>query len=353
MTPNIEKKTIGSCSSHDSVLTDNDSASQQGDSPVLHTKETHRPTDLVFSESPSSAGYHTLSPELRNKDGGIQSQSSDTDTSPSQTSSLSPRLRRAASEKIKGAKHFLNKKMDSLKTKKRRRVIRDGALISGPVLIDSPEMQERMQRLGCVDISPTSEGSPLLRVRQTEEPTTPLSSDSDTSPMLKNKLHSVESGNESGTTTYSGTTTTESYNTSTLNSPKDSHTGSQSDIPLEEEMYIVPPDYKPGTFPKIISNGYINTGTGSSLNCRTGSFNLGSESNTYRDTLLRENPTRRHHDDSQLDPCRMSIYDNVHLIANDSGLTPQEELDMILNNLFEDINGLNRSLSETLLGKLD
>ncbi|XP_023932336.1 rho GTPase-activating protein 7 [Lingula anatina] len=403
------KKMIGSCSSHDSVLTDNDD-SQQGDSPVLHHKENHDQFDRLdlFITAPKDypEKYNTLSTQRQTSvDGAQQKLDGDTEQSASLSASLSlsPRLRRAASEKIKGARNFLNKKMGTLKTKKRRRPL-DGAQISGPVLIDSPEVQERIQRLGCVDISPTSEGSPLLNQHL------PLggasspkdSSDSDTSPLLRaknattiqelNEVQSQKSSTSNGdiatasadsedndttaVTTISTDTATATTSTvkransgSQLYADKESasndfekaystmprihepikrrsqHGRSNSDVgvSLTEEMYILPADHKPGTFPIVISNGVLPSDMGSASDSSSFNKNYLTASPVMRDKSSRR---KAGGGEETIDASRMSIYDNVHF-NNISGLTPQEELDMILNNLFDEINGLNRSLSET------
>lgn len=68
---------------------------------------------------------------------------------------ISPRFRRTGSERLRdGAKAFL-RRMESLKSKRRKRHNRDEVVISGPQVLDVTLMQQKMKDLNCVDVSPT------------------------------------------------------------------------------------------------------------------------------------------------------------------------------------------------------
>ncbi|XP_043279165.1 rho GTPase-activating protein 7 isoform X2 [Venturia canescens] len=68
---------------------------------------------------------------------------------------LSPRFRRTGSERLRdGAKAFL-RRVESLKSRRRKRQNREGVVISGPQVLDVISMQRKMKDLNCVDVSPT------------------------------------------------------------------------------------------------------------------------------------------------------------------------------------------------------
>ncbi|KAL0124251.1 hypothetical protein PUN28_006242 [Cardiocondyla obscurior] len=65
------------------------------------------------------------------------------------------RFRRSGSERLRdGAKAFL-RRVESLKSRRRKRQNRDGVVISGPQVLDVVSMQQKMKELNCVDVSPT------------------------------------------------------------------------------------------------------------------------------------------------------------------------------------------------------
>ncbi|XP_076178540.1 rhoGTPase activating protein isoform X2 [Ptiloglossa arizonensis] len=68
---------------------------------------------------------------------------------------IGPRFRRTGSERLRdGAKAFL-RRVESLKSRRRKRQNREGIVISGPQILDVMSMQQKMKELNCVDVSPT------------------------------------------------------------------------------------------------------------------------------------------------------------------------------------------------------
>lgn len=62
------------------------------------------------------------------------------------------RLRRTGSERLKdGAKAFL-RRVESIKSRRRKRQNRDGVIISGPQVLDLPHINQKINDLKCVDI---------------------------------------------------------------------------------------------------------------------------------------------------------------------------------------------------------
>ncbi|XP_054270590.1 rho GTPase-activating protein 7 isoform X2 [Macrosteles quadrilineatus] len=75
---------------------------------------------------------------------------------------LAARFRRSGSERLRdGAKAFL-RRVESLKSRRRKRQHREGVIISGPQVLDVVSMQQRMKELGCVDVSPPESPSLAL-----------------------------------------------------------------------------------------------------------------------------------------------------------------------------------------------
>ncbi|XP_072753546.1 stAR-related lipid transfer protein 13 isoform X2 [Anoplolepis gracilipes] len=74
---------------------------------------------------------------------------------------MGPRFRRTGSERLRdGAKAFL-RRVESLKSRRRKRQNRDGVVISGPQVLDVMSMQQKMKELNCVDVSPTGPAPPV------------------------------------------------------------------------------------------------------------------------------------------------------------------------------------------------
>ncbi|XP_015585731.1 uncharacterized protein LOC107263255 isoform X2 [Cephus cinctus] len=68
---------------------------------------------------------------------------------------LTPRFRRTGSEKFRDGAKALLRRVESLKSRRRKRKNREGVVISGPQVLDVMSMQQKMKDLNCVDVSPT------------------------------------------------------------------------------------------------------------------------------------------------------------------------------------------------------
>jgi hypothetical protein len=287
---------LASGSSHDSVITDNDNSSHADESPLLSPKDL----DSLMLPSPDAESYDVANANTW----------------------TSPRLRRAASEKLKSAKKFL-KRIDTLKSSKRRK--KTGANrddISGPKVVDSEEMKDRIERLQCIDIQVTSEVSPTSS--ESCKNFQPFS-DTDNSPEAdKRSFHqNYDLLNSSFSDTEEG-----------IHGPFLRHRRNLSDQGVgNSDLVGVPKDYVPGTFPKVLAGDYIKAGHGNIINYRTGSFNLGSDSAECDEFVT--NVTRRVKSEKRSTANRASFYDNVPDNEN-----PHRELDQVLNELFQNINSL-------------
>lgn len=93
------------------------------------------------------------------------------------------RLRRTGSERLKdGAKAFL-RRVESIKSRRRKRQNRDGVVISGPQVLDLTHINQKINDLKCVDIVTMS------------TPPSPVPSSPYTTILTNNKLLSVNNNN--------------------------------------------------------------------------------------------------------------------------------------------------------------
>ena len=320
-------------SSHDSLLADQNSSSETGDSPVLDSKMHHTTADDMM---------------LHRKHLAV-------DANGNATMKLSPKIRRAASERIKSAKSFL-KRVESLKG--RRRKPKNISDISGPVVADNADMQARIKHLNCKEINSTNKTETVSPSNTTVE--SRLQPDLDTS-ANSSSLSSTEKntpfsspGNESLTissldrtgdsSAFLSTNSTFSDN-DTTNSVNISPNGALGFTPISRQNQsnsssldntFLSADYKPGRFPKVLDESIFST---SDTNVRTRSFSYIDESSEHSLDKVR----RRGSCDPRHQLHRVSIYDNVPIEEDLS--VAQQELDIILSELFQNINGLNRAIN--------
>ncbi|XP_012946187.1 rho GTPase-activating protein 7 [Aplysia californica] len=329
---------------------------------------------------------HTQSQQNSNQTASNVQKQQQQQQQPPVSSPISPRLRRVASERIKTAKNLWRKMEGGLKPKKSRRSQQRREIldISGPVLADKGgDIQAKLQRLHCVDISPTAElaPSPVLtsalregqgqgrghvgvegRLSSSEGPVSPTSPDTSatsplppTSPLVNSpRLSDVTDssaassaklsedarvvapsscqGDSLSTSSSASTITQEStlrarltpaegdpqrdgespsspvtdpptsalshdssfdeyYNAQsqlqqTFESAQNGGRGvskNKSDTNLME-IFLLPQDHQPGSFPRMLQNGYIETeASGMAVNARTGSVRLGRNTGAYAD----------------------------------------------------------------------
>lgn len=104
--------------------------------------------------------------------------------SQSQDQELPVRLRRTGSERLKdGAKAFL-RRVESIKSRRRKRQNRDGVVISGPQVLDLTHINQKVNELKCVDIVTMS------------TPPSPIPTSPYTTILTNNKSLSTDSSNE-------------------------------------------------------------------------------------------------------------------------------------------------------------
>ncbi|XP_070553254.1 rho GTPase-activating protein 7-like isoform X2 [Ptychodera flava] len=217
-------------------------------------------------------------------------------------------------ERMKGAKSLL-KRLDSLKGKKYSSLkkrpslnTKDGISISGPIVTSSSNLQEKIELYNCVDLNTAQENerekqltSPSVTRRAKSESLS--SNKSKRGGMIFNQDQSIE-----GIIHSSETSDLESPLTTPQQSPT-KVTRTRSVVRSCDEDDEV---FSSQTFPRLLSNGYIQTGTGGRINTRTGSFNFGSDSCHDNVHVPRASPNkRRRNSDDKGAYNRGSIYDNV------------------------------------------
>lgn len=310
--------------SHDSLLADQDSESQIGDSPLLAARSSHQgaipeakfPHQSV-GQSPGTTDMVSVSHR------GLAAAEVTPENSGQAGSPMSPRLRRATSEKMKTAKNIF-KKMEGMKSSKSRRQsgYRTIVEISGPVVADKEHMQAKLDKLNCVDILHDADAQlspPLMRVNVSEHSdrtdshnlsshthVDPASPQSPSSPrprsdfLLRSKegmshvpLHPVTQARPSSVSpnqrpSLPHDTSFEEYHQAQatfLQNLQSSHRSTAESVRKNNsetnlmEIFLVPQDHQPGRFPRVLQNGYIETeACGTGVNVRTGSVRLGRSS---------------------------------------------------------------------------
>lgn len=337
---------LKSASSHDSLLADQNSSSETGDSPVLDCKMLHTNDDMVFK---------TSTPMY--------------DANANTTLRVSPRvIRRAASERIKGAKSFL-KRMESLKGKRGRKN-KTITEISGPVIADNADMQAKIKHLNCRDINlpvdananiseaskPIVNGEAEVKINasaSSPELITSPRNEALTVVTFAGKLDNSSALNRPNSSTLNKTNSSDlnSGNTSAENSADLSQISTNGALGLDlsmrsqrsnssetssssQETLFMPVEYRPGKFPTLLDDSLFT----SDSNVRTRSYSYADEGSAQDTKRI-----RRGSHDPRKQFNRVSIYDNVPI--EEDLATAQEELDIILSELFQNINGLNKAIN--------
>nr|CAD7394720.1 unnamed protein product [Timema cristinae] len=217
---------------------------------------------------------------------------------------MAVRFRRTGSERLRDGAKALLKRMESLKSRRRRRQNREGVVISGPQVLDVMTMRQRMKDLNCVDVSPTSPHPPSSDLPPTGLPTPTHSAPSHLVSAFGDDSSSYCSDGSSVATPphsrgRSKPVHTKKNLSTRSNRPDDIGTLSDSEVQPSSwrHQYLKdansnhtkvlqfidgssrgPQDQEPARRP---------SGSGKPQATRGGSLNLGKESQRYRDKLQR------------------------------------------------------------------
>ena len=266
-------------------------------------------------------------------------------------------IQRTASEKIKGAKGFL-KRMESLKSRKSRKH-KTITEISDPVPANRVDMQAKIKHLNCKEIKTSTDNnshpllvssSPASKLHDTSDDLflhsfqTNINTDNVSGnglvkePLHINKDDSSSSSSTSATPSVSENTLDLSISTNGFSghdlSPVSKHSNSSETTNSSEETVFITSDHKLGKFPTTLDDSLFKT----ERNVCARSFSYSAESDHFpgsrRSGRGSHDPKKRHN--------RVSIYDNVPI--EEDLQTAQKELDIILSELFQNINGMNKAI---------
>lgn len=233
---------------------------------------------------------------------------------------LTPRFRRTGSERLReSAKAFL-RRVESLKSRRRKRQNREGVVISGPQVLDVISMQQKMKDLNCVDVSPTgpapvsfndiAPASPLHHLPPSpltlpsspfHLPASPLANNP--SPFGDDSSSYCSDGSQGG-----GPVPTPTRTKVSSNSPRRFlYRGTREDQHALSDSECQPTSWKRRYFRDANSNHaevveYVNVQTEKKettskpipINNRGGSLNLGKESQRYREDFNQSQDYPRH-----------------------------------------------------------
>lgn len=255
-------------------------------------------------------------------------------------------LKRMESLKLRGSHHGKHKAPSKL-----------GLIISGPVLQEGVD-EEKLKQLNCVEISALNGNHinvPMVRKRSVSNSTQTSSSSS-------------QSETSSAVSTPSPVTRTRSltachkrvgmylegfdpFNQSTFNNVMEQNFKNRGNYP-EDTVFYIPEDHKPGTFPKALSNGsFTPSGSGSSVNWRTGSFHGPGHLSLRRENSGDSPKELKRRNSSSSVSSRLSIYDNVpgSLLYSSSGdLADLENEDIFpeLDDILYHVKGMQRIVNQ-------
>jgi len=224
---------------------------------------------------------------------------------------IGPRFRRTGSERLRdGAKAFL-RRVESLKSRRRKRQNRDGVVISGPQVLDVMSMEQKMKELNCVDVSPTGPApvsfNELLSTSALQVPGSPVTLPASPYHLPPSPLTNTPSPFGDDSSSYcsdgsqGGGPTPTPTRTKMNRARRFLHRGREDQGALSDSE-CQPTNWRHRYFRDANSNHakvleYVNahsqslkdsssSGKNTAINTRGGSLNLGKESQRYRDKLV-------------------------------------------------------------------
>lgn len=321
---------VKSSGSHDSLLTGQDGSGCLENNLLISAPTDHNTKQIaVVSLDFSGSSYSSTEPGNDKILTELQAPKLPT----AGQALISPKLGRASSfrpARIITSRFGTKKNGGSMRNKKQMECLQ----ISGPIVMETDNMKETIRRLNCIDLDKSNKHM-MTRSNSTDCSSSQCTSQMDFSSSSSPDLH---------TTTAQSKQKSELFQPQTLDNFSDNHSISKNAIKDNSnnltEVYLLPSDYKPGSFPKVINNGYIETREGHGINFRTGSFSLGHDSKQDGSKFLCAGSQK---DRSK----RVSIYDNVPFEES-----VEAELDEIVRNLYENITGFTNYVgSENSFGK--
>ncbi|XP_056372473.1 rho GTPase-activating protein 7-like isoform X4 [Hyla sarda] len=248
-------------------------------------------------------------------------------------------------DKPPSKKGSLLRKMEKLRLRnssvKRSPQLKDKPIISAPVLLDGFG-DEKLRNLNCVNISDLADTqskatlSSSSRTCSSSSPSENSSTVSTPSPVIRVRSHIKRGG------MYA-----ENFDPTKLSIWNDiSEQNFKNERHLHEnQVFQIPPNHKPGTFPKALTDGILSPVDNTSVNWRTGSFH-GCNRNRMRSSSSKD--TEAPPSPLSLVDNRLSVYDNVpnhpfHIPR--IGSPSDDDVFSELDNVMEHVNGLRKMVS--------
>ncbi|XP_034938595.1 stAR-related lipid transfer protein 13 [Chelonus insularis] len=220
---------------------------------------------------------------------------------------LNTKFRRTGSERLRDGAKALLRRVESLKSRRRKRQNREGIVISGPQVLDAISMQQKVKDLNCVDVSPTGPApvsfgsllppSPINRsVSPLTLPPSPYhlasSNQTSVSPFGDDSSSYCSDGSQGGGPTLTPTRIRLNKAKKLIHRGRDDQ-GALSDSECQpsswRHKYLSKDANSNNTkgFEYVIPHPQALKDTGKSalINTRGGSLNLGKESQGFRDKL--------------------------------------------------------------------
>ncbi|XP_043918435.1 rho GTPase-activating protein 7 [Protopterus annectens] len=354
-----EDDSLQSAVSHDSILTD------------LSERQEVTSVRSTSSTGSHSVGLHMDADTIRSSsvvsmcslgNSGATEKSFTSLPSPKEMSSFSFNVKSCERNTKSKAKSFL-KRMESLRFRsshnKKKAASRLGLIISEPVLQEGID-EEKLRRLNCVEISSLNGNHinvPGIRHRSVSSSTHTSSSSSQSetssavstpSPVTRARRHS--SSSKRGGMYLEGF---DPFNQSTFSDVLARNFRNEKNF-MDDTVFFIPEDHKPGTFPRALSNGNFCP-LDSTSSWRTRSFPGHGHRNLTRensaDSSKEPSLGRRRNSCSSL--CsRISVYDNVpgslfySSMAELANFVANDDIFPELDDILLHVNGLQKLVNQ-------
>ncbi|KAM9329234.1 rho GTPase-activating protein 7 [Gastrophryne carolinensis] len=353
-----EPHQLANAASQDSILTD---LSEHQEVSSIHSTSS----DSQRAHAPSEAGTTRTNSVISVCSSGNVFANDDSFgslPSPKELSSFNFNIK-ANEKNSRSRTKSLLKRMESLKIKtsngKKKSQPKTGLTISEPILQEGVD-DDKLKQLNCVEISSINGNhinAPKVRKRSVSNSTQTSSSSS-------------QSETSSAVSTPSPVTRTRSlsachkrvgmylegfdpFNQSTFSDVLEQNFKNQRNF--GEDVFFIPEDHKPGTFPKALSNGNLSpTDSSSSVSWRNGSFHghdFTRENSVSSVSSCKTSFSRRRLNSCCSEGSRLSIYDNVpgtFLYSSNGELADLENEDIFpeLDDILYHVKGMQRIVNQ-------
>ncbi|KAJ1215215.1 hypothetical protein NDU88_002824 [Pleurodeles waltl] len=359
-TPSSEDSCLTNAASHESVLTD---LSEQQEVASIHSAGSCGSPRVRARSDHGSTRTNSVVSICSSGNGVANEDSFSSLPSPKELSNFNFNVK-SHERNTKSKTKSLLKRMESLKIKsshsRKKASSKLGLVISEPVLQEGID-EEKLKQLNCVEISSLNCNHitvPMIRKRSVSNSTqtSSSSSQSETSsaistPSPVTRTRSLSTCNKRVGMYLEGF---DPFNQSTFSDVLEQNFKNRETL-IEDPVFYIPEDHKPGTFPKALSNGQLSPlGSNDALSWRTGSFHSQDHLSHLRENTFDRSKgssmCRRHTSCSSMGN-RLSIYDNVpgsFLYSNNNDLVDLENEDLFpeLDDILYHVKGMQSIVNQ-------